>query len=130
MGLYNAYRCDPKVEAEGVWFPFDGGFRLRLARAGGANTDYLKALAEESNALEGSGKNLLDQPALARIYARSIVREVEGDGFVDEQGKAIGLGSDELAKAFVDLPEFFLEVINKASNRRFYTVDAVDEAKR
>lgn len=40
---YAGSRTDPALEREGVWIDF-GVFKIRIARAGGANKEYKKAL--------------------------------------------------------------------------------------
>ena len=45
---YDAFRTDPKLETKGVWVDYGQGFRLLLARAGGANARYTKLFEKKA----------------------------------------------------------------------------------
>lgn len=130
MGLYQAYRGDAKAETDGIWFTFEGGFKLRIARAGGSNTEYLSILAEMAEKLQDSDNSLMNNRALAEVYTKAIIKGAEGDGFVTAEGAPIAVGTDDVTNALVELPEFFQEVIGRATNRRFYLASGADPAKR
>jgi len=123
MGLYQEYETDVQAENEGVYHTFKGGFKLRLARAGGGNIAYMKALADRADQLQNMTRQELAQSGfMAEIYAEAVVTAIEDpDGnFVDREGEAIEVGSEALVKAFRDLPEFWLECQTYATDKEYY----------
>ena len=113
MGLFDAYAVDASAETDGVWFRFEGGFELKLARAGGGNQAFAKAVAEEM-------KTEWTLPALRRVYCASVIKDSRGEGFTDEHGKHIAVGSPELLAALEALPDFYDEIAGKAGDRKNY----------
>src|SRR3546814_10059117 len=46
--IYKMFQTDKGLETEGIWYNFDKTTGFRLARAGGANMKFVKALEERT----------------------------------------------------------------------------------
>ena len=133
MSVYDRYATDAQVEVEGVYHTFDGGFKLRIARAGGGNRNYIKAIAERAEEFRNKKRaELVEAGTMADIYAEAIITDVEDpDGeFVGQDGEPIKVGSPQMAKLLRDLPELFLEIQRYATDRRYYKIIGETTAKK
>ena len=45
---YDKFRTDPNLEAKGIWMDYGQDFRILLARAGGANSRYVKLFEQRA----------------------------------------------------------------------------------
>ena len=128
MSLYDTYETDPKVEQEGVWHTFEG-FKIRIARAGGANTAYLVAVAEHADALRAAadqGSFLISRP-MAQVYVDTIIKgleETEPGALNDRDGIQVTIGP-ALVDALAELPDLFREVTRLANERKWFCVSNV-----
>lgn len=53
MGMYEHHKTDAELERKGVWVDY-GGFRVRIAKAGGANRAYLQKVELETKPIRRS----------------------------------------------------------------------------
>lgn len=119
MSIKSIFGTDPKVERDGAWLDF-GEFRVRVARAGGANKSYQRALEEESrehrrvielNALDPE----LAEDILRRVYARAVVRdwETKRDGEMvqgielEDGAELLPVNPENVLAAFRAFPDLF-----------------------
>ena len=72
MGLRSQFKTDTGIEVTGVWIDYDGGCRIKIARAGGANKRYLKAM----EALSRKYKRQLNLEILPVEVGNKLMREV------------------------------------------------------
>lgn len=82
MGLFKTYETDKKLELEGVVFTPDSNTAITVARGGGANVHFAKALERKSKPLrrqiEAGILDLeLDRKMMAEVYAETIIKNWE-----------------------------------------------------
>ena len=73
--MFDQFETDPVLESEGIWIDY-GAFRVKIARAGGANKKYLSSecpLAADhvSQGVEILGGKPGDQLHPIQIFARA-----------------------------------------------------------
>ena len=138
MGLYGAFKTSPKLETEGIRLDFPGA-RIMVARAGGANQAYNKAMkriaAKHRQALEN--RTLDDDLALKslrRAYAETVVvdwqTEKDGewvDGIEDENGNIVPATADAIEAIFIAIPDLFMQVKTEAENFSNFLASNLEE---
>lgn len=136
MSLFKQFKTNPKLEVSGVWVNFgeteDGRvINMRLARAGGANKDYDKAVEVHTKGIRKQLANdLIDNDQLVRImrrvYAETVV--LAWENVEDEEGKPIPFSKENCLKLFEDLPDLFLDVQEQARKMAIYRQANLDIA--
>lgn len=82
MGLFKTYGTDKKLELEGVVFTPDSNTAITIARGGGANVQFAKALDRKSKPLRrqidaGILDLELDRKMMAEVYAETVIKNWE-----------------------------------------------------
>lgn len=132
MNIFDRYKTDYQKEIDGTWVEFDG-FKVKIARAGGSNQAYLKALERETKpyrrAIQNGSISLeIADKIVQKVYAETVVKGWEG--ITDEQGNPMAFSKETCAEVFEALPEFFAEVKQLAENMEmFRQVSLEAEAK-
>lgn len=132
--IYASFKTSKDVEREGVYLDY-GKFRIKVARAGGANKAYQRLLEVKMRPLQRAIKTETLDPELAEdlmreVYAKTVVlgwdtkvTDVKGEP-TWEVGKLRPAAGGELIKAtpeavaalFKALPDLFSDVIAQASS--------------
>ena len=119
---YAHFATNEDLEREGINLDF-GDFAIRVARAGGSNKKYAKALhtkmkphrkAFQSGTLDAKIGNRI----MAEVYAETII--LGWAGVVDADGNEMVFNKENCIKLFTDLPELFNQVIADAENFRLF----------
>lgn len=119
MSLYKQFKMSPRHETEGVTLDFGDGGKWKIARAGGSNKTYLKAIEKlsrkygrqiELGCLPESKASAL----MISIYAESVVLGFEG--VTDESGQPLPYSKENVIKVLTDLPDFFMAIKREATN--------------
>ncbi len=123
QGLYAQYETDPEIEKAGVWVelgPNTQGkeMRIRVARAGGANENYLKLLEFRSKPMRRAIQtNTADRKRLQEIIrdcsAETLVTEWEN--FENRAGEPLAFNVENVCTIFRDVP-FVFETVQETSN--------------
>ena len=139
MGLYTDYETNVDVEKSGVVFELSDDTRIRMARAGGANKQYLKkleqvtrphrrAIATESISTELSNK------LMRETFAETIILDwqtlVDGEwvqGIVDKEGDIQPFNAANVIKTFEDLPEVFDTLQTEAAKIVHFRSEQMEE---
>lgn len=82
MGLFKTYQTDKKLELEGVVFTPDSNTAITIARGGGANVQFAKALDRKAKPMRrqidaGILDPELDRKMMAEVYAETIIKNWE-----------------------------------------------------
>lgn len=117
-GPYRQWLTDKELEQRGVWLEYDD-YRIRIARAGGANKPFLRAAEEfrrkHKHELRWDLMKTEEQNEEAiKIYARTIV--LDWEGVVDQHGEPMPLTYENIVKLFTDLPDLFINVQERATD--------------
>lgn len=94
MGLFKTYETDKKLELEGVVFTPDANTAITVARGGGANVQFAKALDRKSKPMRrqieaGILDPDLDRKMMAEVYAETIIKNWETLIYVKGEPKLV-----------------------------------------
>ena len=143
MSLKKQFKTDDNLETKGVVIQY-GGTRVRIARAGGANIGYKKALEKEMKPHRRAlAANVMDNdqalPILQRVFAKHVVLDwtveciVDGEkqwvrGIDPEDAGQPSVAPESLAESlltvtpenvmavFAELPELYTDLQEKQKN--------------
>lgn len=143
--MYEQFATDEDREKSGVWLDY-GPYRVKIARAGGANKDYQKALERLSRKYRHQIKaetmdNDLQEKLLRQVYAQTVILEWESEVGKDEEGKPIyeaGIEQEEskdllpvtvanVAKTLNNLPPLFEDIQEQAKGIALWRAALKDE---
>lgn len=125
-GLYSTFKTNEQFETEGVWLEY--GFldddeskpiRIKIARAGGQNKAFTKALEKATKphrkALQAG---MLDDKIADRLYKDVFAATVVLDwmNVTDPDGNELVFTKENVLKVFSDLPDLFMDLREQASN--------------
>jgi hypothetical protein len=115
---YELFGTSSEREQQGIVVDY-GTFQFKLARAGGANRRYLKALEVKTKpirrALAANAANPEQVASIMRdVFAETVV--LGWEGVVDRDGDSIPFSKEACVALFKDLPDLFADVQNQASN--------------
>lgn len=140
MGLYDRFKTNKDLEKTGVIVEL-GVCRIRLARAGGANQAYQRALAAKTKphrrAIQsGNMDNDVLQDILAQVYAQHIVLGWETkddmgewhDGIENANGDIVEVNYENVYQVLTDLPDLFTEITEYATTGELYNATMLEGA--
>lgn len=128
--IFDMFETDAKLEKEGVTLEYGVNslgqpMFIRVARAGGANTKFLKTYEHVTKPYRrqlDSGLKLpkdLNDRLNRELYARAVVTGI--GGFEERDGTPVPLGSVEEVMAFFErLPNLLADVMVQAQNMSLY----------
>lgn len=126
MSLYSAFETDPNVERQGVNLDF-GTFRVRVARAGGANKRFLKLMDQKTKAYKQAIKydqleESIAEEVMLEVYADAVIlgweTKVEGEwksGIEARDGSLVPYSAKNVKETLKALPELFSQIQQEAS---------------
>jgi hypothetical protein len=123
MSVYDEYETDAQAEVDGVWHTYSGGFKLRIARAGGSNKFFTIAIATRAAEFQDlSAQEMAEAGMMADVYAEAVVKEKDDPNgeLVTREGKEIEIGSPEMGQALRDLKDLYREIQNHAMDRKWF----------
>lgn len=132
MNPYQLFQTDSKMETEGLWLDY-GDFKIRIARAGGANQKYAKLLAEKTKPFRrrfdnGTMDNAAAEKILAETYAEAVV--LGWENVPNRAGEPLAFNKENCIALFLDLPELFRDVQEQAARvANFRAQELEDDAK-
>jgi len=131
--LYDAYATSKDAEANGIWVSEPGG-RFKLARMGGANTKYQRALtAAMKPYMREMQLGLLDEatvePIMRKVFLDTILLdwEIEAD---DDGTPGPAFNVDNATKLFADLPDLYAALREKAGSYANYRAASIQDAAK
>lgn len=115
--IYDKFGTDKKLEQEGITLDYGDGLEVRIARAGGSNTKFEKAVQAKMRKFGLQAKHdLLDADQM-----REVMREVLAEtvvlgwsGVTDREGNALPFNRENCIKLFKDLPDLFEDVLEQS----------------
>ena len=112
MSLYDAFKTDASAEQDGIILDF-GDFTVKIARAGGENKKFQKALRRRLD----KHKRAIQFEALPEDVALRVLAECYADAvvlgwenIVDEIGEEIPYSREKCVELLMELPEFFAAI--------------------
>jgi hypothetical protein len=124
MSLYKLFKTNENLETDGIWLEYgqtaDGKpVRIKIARAGGHNVAFAKALEKATRPYKKAIQTgTLDDKTATRLY-----REVFADTVVlgwenveGPDGQPMEFNNANVLKLFEDLPDLFADLREQANN--------------
>lgn len=133
MGLKKLYATDESAEAEGVWNDFGGVFRVKIARAGSGNPQFVKELSRAAKRANGVMTPDMERTALQNVYANTVVKGwqtfVDGqwvDGIdMDDEG-ILQPTPENIQRVFQELPDIYTSIVRMADDASNYRKTALE----
>jgi hypothetical protein len=138
--LRKRYKTDPKVEQRGVEVDLDGAI-VTIARAGGTNKKYKKALSKALKPFRAAidADNLDDDralPAIVKVFVDEVLlnwqTEVDGKlvtGIEGVDGSVVPFTKENAVAFLLEVPELFYELQGKATGRKLFLEDLEEASK-
>lgn len=130
--LYDTYKTDKSAEANGVWVD-EAGSSFKLARMGGANTRYQRALSAAMKPhMREMQLGLLDEavaePIMRKVFIDTVL--LDWKEVTDEDDAPMSFSKDNATKLFDDLPDLYARLREQAgSYANFRSAVLQDAAK-
>lgn len=138
MSMYDRFATDKDAEKTGVWLDY-GDFRILVARAGGSNTRYEKALEKESRPhRRGIATGTVPLATLRRVlisvYSKAVVldwnvKNEDGSwvqGIHQPDGDVAAFSAERVEEAFTALPDLFTDVQSQADNVSIFRPETLE----
>lgn len=147
MNLYSLFKTNPSMETEGIMVEYgtvvrDGQevpVRIKIARAGGGNTAFEKALEKATRPYRKAlQNNRMDPEIAAKIYKEVFVDTVllgwDNVAFpvLDASGKVAGeeflpFNRDNALRLLNDLPDLYADLREQALNGNLFREELLEE---
>lgn len=135
MTLYKQFKADSDAEANGVWLTYGETddkkpIRFLVARAGGSNIRFNKALEKKSRPYRRqiqSGTILpetLNQITL-EVYCESII--LNWENVQSEDGKELSFNKENCMQLMTDLPDLYDDIVGQSQRLAVFKAEAEKE---
>jgi Zn-finger nucleic acid-binding protein len=128
--IYELFKTDATLEAQGVWIDYGEYGKFLLARAGGANSRYTKVLEHKTQPYRHNLKSI-GNDILERILKETFIETLLLDWEIrDEKNKKIPFNQQNAMKIFDEMDDLYLDLREQANNLAIYRVKQLeDDAK-
>ena len=135
MSLYKLFKTNENLETDGIWLEYgqtaDGKpIRIKIARAGGHNVAFSKALEKATRPYKKAIQTgMLDNKTADRLYKEVFAETVVLDWINVEgpDGQPMDFNKENVLKLFEDLPDLFVDLREQAGTVALFR-DEVREA--
>lgn len=131
--LSKLFGTDTKAEKEGIWIDYAEGVSMKIARMGGANTEYARHLAN----LLKPFKFQIDRGTLSEEKSREILIDVfvscvlkDWKGVTDDKGKPVEFTVENAKKVMAEYPELFNDLQALANDYRRFAQETLEESAK
>lgn len=128
---YDIFKTDATTETEGLVLDY-GDFQIRIARAGGANRAFARALEARLKPYRRQLQNeTLDEQVAERIMRETYADHVilGWEGMTGSDGKALAFTRDSVLKLLADLPELFRDLQDQAGRVALFRARNLEDDK-
>lgn len=115
--IYDKFGTDKKAEQEGIVLDYGDGMEIRIARAGGSNVKFEKAVQAKMRKYGLQAKHDLLEPEQQREIFREVLAEtvvLGWQGFTDRKGNTLAFTKENVIQVFTDLPDLFDDVLEQS----------------
>ena len=124
MSLYKLFKTNENLETDGIWLEYgqtEKGepVRIKIARAGGNNSAFSKALEKATRPYRKAIQTgMLDNKTADKLYKDVFADTVVLDWINVEgpDGKPMEFKRENVLKLFEDLPDLFADLREQANN--------------
>lgn len=130
--VFAMFGTDTNMEKTGIWLDY-GAFRIRVARAGGSNHKFAKALEVVSKPYRRAiEREVLPEDKgieiLVTAYARGVI--LGWEDVTDEKGSPLEFNEKNVIWLLTKLPDLFRDIQEQAAKfSNFQVQDREDDAK-
>ncbi len=133
MSIWDLYETDMNKEVEGFWYSVNKKVSVKLARAGGSNLAFTKAMEEKTRehrkrggALEGDRMDIeLATDIMKQAFAETII--LDWKGFTNKKGKTVSYTAKVAYDTMVALPDLFNELRDAAGEAANYRSEDIQD---
>lgn len=138
MSMYTQFETSSDFETKGIVLDYNT-FRVTIARAGGANKKYEKALVAKSKPYKrliqtGNLDKETDRKILLETYAETIVLNWETlvddkykKGIESKDGAILPFNKANVIQTFLNLPDLFVEIMQQANRLDLFKEEILEE---
>ena len=130
--IYDKFGTNKKAEQEGIILDYGDGMTIRIARAGGSNLKFEKAVQVKMRKVGLQAKHDLLEPEQQREIFREVLAEtvvLGWTGFTDREGTTLSLTKENVIQVFKDLPDLFDDVLEQSRKSSLFKENILkDEA--
>lgn len=115
--IYEKFGTNKKAEQEGITLDYGDGLTVKIARAGGSNVRFEKAVQQRMRKFGLQAKHDLLEPEQMRTIFREVLAEtvvLGWTGVTDRDGNELPFNKDNCVKVFTDLPDLFDDVLEQS----------------
>lgn len=143
--MFSQFETDPTLESQGIWLDY-GDFRVKIARAGGANKRYLSFAEAKTKPFRraiaaGTMPEERSRALLFDIYAKTVILDWEVAKGVDEEtketiwekgihkkeGGILPFNEENVALTFRLLPAVFFDIQSAAESIAMFRKEEMEE---
>lgn len=129
MSAFDVFGTDKEAEVNGVEIDY-GTFSITIARAGGANKKYTRALEAASKPYRraiqtGTIQTETLNNILREVYAKTVV--LSWKNVKDSNGQEVPCTVEGITWLFKELPDLFEDIQAQASNLALFRTQKLDE---
>ncbi len=129
-GLFQQCVCHDYNEAEGFWHPITDDIKFLLARAGGQNSVFSKALEAKIRPHRRQIDNEDMDTALANtimveVFATTVIKDWVG--VTDDEGKDLPCNKKNIIHILTELPDLFNELRDVATKHANFRAHSTEE---
>ncbi len=128
-GIYELYLTDEEREKSGFWYDVTDTCKILLARAGGSNIRFLKAVQDKTQPHRHKLDDLdkmdpgLANKLMIEAFAESVV--LDWTGVTDVKGKEIKFSKKHAINLLTELHDLFDELRDAASKQSNYRASVI-----
>ncbi len=134
MSLYKQFKTDENIERDGILLEYGENSKgkpiaIRIARAGGANSQYQKLMEARVKPYRRQIQNetierALVERLLRQVYAETIV--LGWENVEDENGKELAFTVENCVKLFEDLPDLFQDIQEQSQRAALFRQEVLE----
>ena len=133
MSIYDMYETDMAKEVEGFWHPVNKKISIKMARAGGANLAFSKAMEKKTRphrkrggAFEGDEVDVeLANELMKEAFAETII--LDWKGITNKEGKKVAFSLTAAVKLLKDLPDLYTELRDAAGSAANFRLEGIKD---
>jgi len=133
MSIYDLYETDMAKEVEGFWHPVNKKISIKMARAGGANLVFSKAMEKKTRphrkrggAFEGDEVDVeLATELMKEAFAETII--LDWKGITNKDGKKVAFSVAAATKLLKDLPDLYVELRDAAGSAANFRLNEIKD---
>lgn len=134
MSLYKQFKTNENIERDGILLEYGENSKgkpiaIRIARAGGANSQYQKLMEARVKPYRRQIQNetierALVERLLRQVYAETIV--LGWENVEDENGKELAFTVENCVKLFEDLPDLFQDIQEQSQRAALFRQEVLE----